>query len=35
MTSVTTPAHPRVWRRLAIGLLGVVALLICLLAMNH
>ncbi len=35
MTSVTTPAHPRVWRRLVIGLLGVVALLICLLAMNH
>ena len=32
MTSVTTSAPSRVWRRLAIGLLGVAALLICLLA---
>ena len=35
MASMTTPTHPRVWRRLAIGVLGVAALLICLLAMNH
>ena len=35
MASMTTPSRPRVWRRLAIGVLGVAALLICLLAMNH
>ena len=35
MASMNTPTHPRVWRRLAIGVLGVAALLICLLAMNH
>ena len=33
MRSVT--AHPHAWRRLALGLLGVAALLVCLLAMNH
>lgn len=35
MTSVTTRARSHGWRRLAIGLLGGAALLICLLAMNH
>jgi phosphate/sulfate permease len=35
MTSVTSRAPHRAWRRLVIGLLGVAALLVCLLAMNH
>ena len=35
MTSLTPRAHPRVWRRLVTGLLGVAAILVCLLAMNH
>ncbi|WP_294178675.1 hypothetical protein [uncultured Schumannella sp.] len=35
MTSVTSRAPHRAWRRLVIGLVGVAALLVCLLAMNH
>lgn len=34
MTSLTANMHPRAWRRLATGLLGVTAILICLLAMQ-
>ncbi|GHF12721.1 hypothetical protein GCM10011600_11880 [Pseudolysinimonas yzui] len=35
MTSLTADVHPRAWRRLAIGLLGVAAILVCLLAMQE
>lgn len=35
MTSVTTHADRRVLRRLALGVLGVAALVVCLLALNH
>jgi phosphate/sulfate permease len=35
MTTVTSRAPLRVWRRVVIGLVGVAAVLVCLLAMNH